>query len=556
MPVDDVPPAEEQAVPPRSSQEPSRTTEGGLEDAPAVQPPVEGIWAWVARLEGEVLTDDAVEAMAEKAEVELAEGALSDELAAPKVPVQLYDSPDEALTVDPLRLSEVDPKSFDIPIRTDREVQRWMRYFLGPGRRHFQRYLDRGGRYEPMMREKLAAKGLPQDLVYLSMIESGFNPHALSSAGAGGLWQFMPATGRMYDLRVDWWVDDRRDPIKSTDAAVAHLEDLHRMFKGDWELAWCAYNAGPGRVRGAMQRAGSKDFWTLARGGHLPRETANYPPKLMAAAILSKNAERYGFTINPHPPLAIDTVEVTGAAALDVLAELAGVTVDDLKALNPGLRRTATPVEGYLLSLPAGSGAPFATKLAKVPPTDRVRFAQHTVRKGETLGVIASRYGVSTDSLVKLNRLQDANRIVVGMSLLVPSNGASGTAPVASRPDAAQPVVTSGEKPSVAAAPVAPAERTVSYTVARGDTLSGIASRYGVSTKDLARWNKITDVHGIRVGQQLTIHRATWKMYEVRPGDSLGRIAQGQGCSVSDLRSWNGLSGDVIHPGQTLKIRQ
>jgi len=557
LPVDDAPPTGSAQAPsasddPQTDPDTAPEARHDLVHAPAVEAPVEGIWAWVARLEGEVLSDEAVEAMAEKAEAELAEGDLADELAAPKVPTELYDTPEQAVTVDPLRLAEVDPDAFDIPIRTDREVQRWMRYFLGPGRKHFQRYLDRSGRYVPMMQDRLQARGLPRDLVYLSMIESGFNPHALSSAGAGGLWQFMPATGRMYDLRVDWWVDDRRDPVKSTEAAVAHLADLHRMFKGDWLLAWCAYNAGPGRVRRAMSRAGTKDFWSLARGGHLPRETANYPPKLMAAAILSKNAERYGFSIDPAPPLQVDTVEVTGAAALDVLAELAGLTVDDLKHLNPGLRRTATPAEGYHLNLPLGVGSAFSTRLAKVPPDDRARFAQHTVKRGETLGRIAARYDVSTDALVKLNRLQDADRIVVGMSLLVPAQAGRATPTTI----ALAAPVTQQESQVSGVEPVKAAERTVTYTVRAGDTLSGIAARYGVKTGDLVRWNSLKDPSSIRVGQALTIRQATWSLYEVRPGDSLGRIASRQGCTVSELRSWNDLTGDVIHPGQTLRIRK
>lgn len=564
--VDDAPPADASAE--------GASPAGPDRETPAAEAPTEGIWAWIHRLEGEVLTDEVAAAVAERAEVEAAEREAEEVLSAPSVPTRLYDDPEEALTVDPLRLAEVDPSAFDIPIRTDPEVQKWMRYFLGSGRKHFQRYLDRSGRYLPLMHDRLEARGLPRDLVYLSMIESGFNPNALSHAGAGGLWQFMPATGRMYDLRVDWWVDDRRDPVKSTEAAVAHLADLHRMFNGDWLLAWCAYNAGPGRVRGAMRRAGTDDFWKLARGNYLPRETANYPPKLMAAAILSKNAERYGFRITPAQPLQVDTVEVEGAAALDMLAELAGIDVDALRSLNPGLRRTATPSEGYTLNLPSGTAPGFLRKLAAIPDSERTRYVNHTVQRGDTLSRIAARYGVDTRTLVRLNRLQDANRIVVGMSLLVPREaGAPRSATLvaaASPPGEAAAALDAAPGQTAVQAQAAPepegqaelvsathgAPEPLRYTVRAGDTLSGIAARYGVSIGDLARWNRLSDPSAIRIGQALTVHRVLWRTYEVRSGDSLGRIAQRQGCSVDDLRTWNDLRGDLIHPGQTLRIRR
>lgn len=524
-----------------------------LAEREASEAPTEGIWAWVERLEGERLTRETLEALEELAESRSDESAVEDEVLTTADP-----EPVEVDPSDPLRLKHVNPDDYDIPMVMNRDVQRWMRYFLGRGRPHFQRYMARSHIYEPMMRQKLEAAGLPGDLVYLALIESGFNAHALSHAGAGGLWQFMPATGRMYDLRVDWWVDDRRDPIKSTDAAIAHLADLHRMFDGDWYLAWSAYNAGPGRVRRAMKSAGSKDFWTLARGRHLPVETANYPPKLLAAAILAKNAEAYDIVYKPQPRLAVEVVKVDGAANLDLLAECAGVDVDTLKYLNPGLRRWATPSEGYLLNVPSGKVSSFQEKFAAVPRTERVRYGNHVVRKGETLGRIAAQHGVSVAEIVSLNHLKDANRIVVGMSLLVPRPDAS--VPVA-RPTAVAEATPAKSAPvasapnAAAAKPAAAASTAVRYEVRRGDTLSGIASRYGVSVRDLQAWNGLK-ASTIRVGQRLEIRRPTWREVEVARGDSLGRIASREGCSVRDLQSWNSLSGDVIHPGQVLRIRQ
>lgn len=526
LPVDDPPPAAAEPVP--------------LEDRLAQDVPQEGIWAWVARLEGEILSDEVLRSLAEQAEAERLENRLP---GAPEVPVEVYDRPAEVLASGPVTLAEIDPDDYDIPIAKNAHVSRWITYFTGKGRPHFQRYLDRSGIYQPMMAAKLEAAGQPKDLVYLAMIESGFNAHALSHAGAGGLWQFMPATGRMYDLRVDWWVDDRRDPLKATDAAVAHLGDLHRMFKGDWYLAWAAYNAGPGRVRGAIKRGGTRDFWKLVRGGHLPSETANYAPKLIAAAIIAKNAERYGFTRKSVTPIRVDVVKVDGAATLGLLAELAGLTIDELKALNPGLRRSATPAEGYALNLPGGSGRAFLTKLAQVPAKERVQFVHHTVRKGETLSKIAGRYGTTSSELVRLNHLKNADRIHVGMALVIPHDGAA-------------PVATPAPVAKAAPTPSRSGTHTVKYTVRRGDTLSAIAARYAVSTNDVARWNKLRSPSSIQAGQVLTIHRTPWKAYRVRAGDSLGRIAQSNGCSVSELKSWNGLKGDVIQPGQQLRIRR
>ncbi|MFK7927675.1 MAG: lytic transglycosylase domain-containing protein, partial [Myxococcota bacterium] len=288
LPVDDPAPAEPAAVP--------------LEDREATHAPQEGIWAWVVRLEGEILTPEMKRAIVERAREKRDQDAAGADGPADKADGSSKVASAKPAKTGPVVLSELDPDDYDIPLATNAHVRRWVNYFTGKGRPHFQRYLDRSAIYRPMMEAKLEAAGQPKDLVYLAMIESGFNAHALSHAGAGGLWQFMPATGRMYKLRVDWWVDDRRDPVKSTDAAVAHLGDLHKMFKGNWYLAWGAYNAGPGRIRGAMRRAGTSDFWKLVKGGHLPSETANYAPKLIAAAIVAKNAEQYGFIIKPATP--------------------------------------------------------------------------------------------------------------------------------------------------------------------------------------------------------------------------------------------------------------
>jgi membrane-bound lytic murein transglycosylase D len=406
-----------------------------------------------------------------------------------------------------------------------------------------------------MMHAALEEAGLPKDLVYLSMIESGYNAHAYSHADAAGLWQFIPSTGKLYDLRIDWWVDDRRDPEASLGAAIAFLGELHGMF-GDWRLAWAAYNGGPGRVRRAIERSGTKDFWTIAEGTSLHPETENYVPKIMAAAIIGKHPERYGFTgIEYEEELKYDTTRVDGAVELEVLARCAGTSVEELKALNPGLRRYATPAEGYDLRVPVGRRETFVAALAEVPQSERLTVVRHTVRRGETLSIIASKYGTTVSDVSRANNLRNVNKIYVGMSLVIPRHGgvdaSRETATLASVAPAAAPV----SKPAAKAKPA-------THVVARGDSLSGIATRYHVSVADLQRWNGIRNASHIEVGQRISLSGTGtgagagggWTTYTVKRGDSLGRIAGKYGCSVGDLREWNGIRGSVIHPGQKLKV--
>lgn len=567
-----------------------------LADKVAEEAPDEGIWTWVERLEGEVLSEAAAEAIAEREAAEEAEQALQFDVPEPRVPTRFYADPEAALTQDPLRLDQVDPSEFDIPVVINEPVKKWMRYFLGSGRKHYRRYQARASTYRPLMYRELRNKGLPDDLVYLSMVESGYNAHAYSRVGAAGLWQFMPSTGRLYDLRVDWWVDDRRDPMKSTVAAVEHLGDLHEMFDGDWYLAWSAYNAGPGRVRRAMQRGGTRDFWKLAAAKHLPSETSNYVPKILAAAIIGKHPERYGFDdVEPKPELRYDEVPVEGSVDLEVLAECAGIDLERFNYLNPGLRRWATPSEGYAVRVPAGRGESFATALADIPVAKRVRFVQHRVATGETLGRIAARYGVDVASLVKANSLRNANRIVVGQQLVVPVAGGresdGAVAEVATATDAPPPaehtvrrgdtlsgiarqhglsvaqlkqyndldhdMIRVGQVLSLQGGTDRSRTHTVQHTVQPGETLTAIAARFGVTVTQIVAWNDLTDPSMVRSGQRLTLRvpHGGWVSYTVRRGDSLGRIATRHQCSVADLKAWNGLTTSVIHPGQSLRIR-
>lgn len=610
------------------------------EDLPAEELPLsEDIWAWVEQMDGEIPTDEQVEAIEEMSEELSAENGVNE-----AVEPVILKSP----SGDPLMLDLVDPKEFDIPIVVNDDVRKWVVYFTGPGRKYYERYLSRATRYRPMMYKEIEKRGLPRDLVYLSMIESGYNAHAYSSAHAAGLWQFIPGTAKLYKLRLDWWVDDRRDPHYSTLAGLEFLSELHDMF-GDWWLAFAGYNGGPGRVRRATATAGSKEFFTLTKKGLLHVETANYVPKIIAAAIIGHHPERYGFTnVNYQDELKYDVVKIQGSVDLDAIAKTAGMTLADLQYLNPGLRRWATPPDGYDVRLPLGKKDAFGEAIAKLPKSERgateeVQFVRHKVKRGDTLSTIAAKYGVSTKALMGQNRLKNGNRIYVGMTLVISSKktgSAANPTPIvrheeppatngktawvasasaspkpasqeshAPAPAPAKPVhhtVKSGDtltnvanrygvtvsqirswsglksdtiyvgqkltvksgsasSASVASAPEPSSKGTskssgstsVKYTVRKGDSLSGIADRYKVSTKDLSSWNKIKDASSIYVGQQLTIRVAAsnWKSYTVRNGDTLGEIAEKNGCTVSEIQEWNSLKGTVISPGQTLRIR-
>lgn len=591
--------AEAEAVGADAEPEAQEPVEGGP-DAPAAAPDG-GVWEWVERMEGEIPSEAQVQALEEAAEVERAEQALVEEPAAAD-PSAFYADPAAAVAVstDPLFLDQVDPSEFDIPVVVNPAVRKWVEYLTGNGRKYYTKWISRSTRYRPMMYEQLAEAGLPADLVYLSMVESGYNAHAYSKADAAGMWQFIPGTARLYKLRLDWWVDDRRDPEASLGAAIEMLGELNEMFD-DWLLAMAAYNTGPGRVRRATQRTGSKDFWTLANGGHLHSETTNYVPKIIAAAIIGKHPERYGFTgIEYEPELKYEAVRVDGSVELEVLARCAGTTVKEIKALNPALRRFATPPEGYDVRVPVGTSEAFSVALAKVPKSKRVTVVHHKVRRGETLSAIATRYGVSTSSLSQANNLRNANRIYVGMSLRIPRKGdvrvAAASTPRATDSSPARPsahtvrrgdtlsgigarygvsvdqlkswnglrgsTIVVGQQLSLkgSGGTSSGAARMSTYTVRRGDTLSKIAAAHGMSSAELQRANGIRNASHIEVGQKLKVAGGTsssssWTTYTVRAGDSLGAIATRHKCTVAELKSWNQLRSTVIHPGQKLKVR-
>jgi len=312
---------------------------------------------------------------------------------------------------------------FSIPVVENGSVRYFLDFFTGKKRFFFARSLARSGRYLPMMVSILREEGLPEDLVYLSLIESGFSPQAYSKAKAVGPWQFIRGTGQRYGLKIDWWIDERRDPVKATRAAAAYLKDLHAQF-GEWFLAAAAYNAGERRVEKALQRSSQNDFWSLSQKRYLKHETRNYVPKFIAATLIARAPEKYGFgDVTYDPPMEYDEVTIQGALKLETAARLAKTTVEAIKELNPALRRDHTPPneDEFVLRVPVGKGEIFAQAYELLPESEkkvRVRIVTHRVKKGETLVSIARRYRQKVTQLMEMNDLK-SRRVRVGQELMI-----------------------------------------------------------------------------------------------------------------------------------------
>src|ERR671918_1500933 len=307
-------------------------------------------------------------------------------------------------------------------------VRYFINYYSKNQREHFANALARSGRYFPMIAKTLHEEGLPEELAYLALIESEFSPQASSPAGAVGLWQFVPSTARKYGLKMDSWVDERRDPIKSTRAAAAHLKELHGYF-GRWYLATAAYNGGQGAINRAMQSVGAKDFSALTEKANLSDETRNFVPRFVAAALIATDPKKYGFEdVIYDTPVEYEEVEVHGYLQLATVAEIAGTDGESIKELNPALLRGHTPPgeDSYLVKVPAGHAQVFAQAYQRSRETHSTQMVTHEVQRGETIFSIARRYGQKVRSLMELNGLTDS-RLRVGQKLMVILTGLRGT---------------------------------------------------------------------------------------------------------------------------------
>ena len=388
---------------------------------------------------------------------------------------------------------------------THPRVQYFVDFFSGKGHDRFQIWLGRMAQFEAFVRQRLVEHSLPSDLVYLALIESGFSTSAVSRARAVGMWQFMAATGRGYGLNIDSWVDERRDPIHATDAAVRHLVDLTTRF-GSPYLAAAAYNAGAGRVGRSLDKMSSTymresdsldlssdgAFFSLADTRLLKAETKDYVPKLIAAALIAKEPAKYGFApIDAVVPFSLDSVMVSGGTGLDLIARLADTTLDALRELNPNLLRNVTPPgREYPVRVPAGSAERVGQRYAEMEPDARRAIVIHTVKVGETLAGVAKRYAVSAELIRSANKNVIGSRLPSGRSIVIP--------------------LTSGIPASALREPSSAllAGRSVVHVVKSGETISGIAKRYRVSVTSIRLANKLTTTSVLRVGQRLAIRGA------------------------------------------------
>ena len=443
--------------------------------------------------------------------------------------------------------------TYDLPVVLNNRVRYFIERFQGERREVFAEGLARSGRYLDMFKRIMREEGVPTDLAYMPQIESSYKVRAYSRASAKGIWQFMSWTGRRYGLRINSWVDERSDPEMACRAAARYLRDLHDEL-GDWLLAIAAYNGGPGRVGRGVRSMRTTDFWTISgTSRYLRRETRNFVPAILAAIIMMKQPQAYGFgDVQPDDPIEYEIATIDSPTDLHVAAELAGVSVETLQELNPSIRRMVTPVDytDFRLRLPPGTGEAFERNYAALPPQRRLRYTEHVVRRGETLSVIARRHGTTVAAIQRANNIANPHRLSLGQHLIVPLSQTAGPA----------------GSSSVAQTSGAARGTRVTHRVQRGESLYRIARAYRTTIDSIARWNDIDPRRPIHPGQRLTIVVGTRiaggqatrgsgvVVHSVRRGDTLYDIAMHYNISVAQLKRWNNLRRNLIRPGDRLTI--
>ena len=481
-------------------------------------------------------------------------------------------------------LPRIDLSKTQVPLTINTDVEQSIAYFTeGNGRPFMEKWLRRTGRYFPMMKQVMKEEKVPEEIIYLSMMESGLNPSAVSWAKAVGMWQFIDETGSLYGLHNNWWFDMRRDPVAATRAAARYLRDLDNQL-GDWQLALAAYNCGPNRVREAEGEASSKNYWDIRP--FLPKETQRYVPLFIATTLISMDPVRYGFNnIVYDSAMKFDTVHVNEAIDLKALAKAAGVTEVEVKDLNPELLQPSTPPtelcgpSGYCLRLPVGASSSFYDRLAAIPPAERRPWLVHTVTRGETIRSIAKLYGLTSSQLAEYNDLSAGGKVKRGERLRVPMTV---MAPQTGTPETIAAADKGETEPLPTRVPLPPGKdgKLITHHVRHGETLQSIANANGVSVVSLRKWNNLSKHSHLRKGETLKIYekntpsvikpnakreasvspasnkKATkhWVTYHVRKGDTMGKIADNFGVTVHDIRAWNPNARRTVRLGQALKV--
>jgi membrane-bound lytic murein transglycosylase D len=443
----------------------------------------------------------------------------------------------------------------------NKRVRAQLKWYLEhPG--YMQRVMERARPILPFVLDELERRNLPSEIALLPIVESAYQAFAYSHGRASGMWQIIPSTGRFLGLKQNWWYDGRRDIIESTHAAIDYLESLARQFDGDWELALASYNAGPGRIRGAVRHNKKRnlptDFWSLTK---FRKETRDYVPKMFALRELFAHPAKYQLDLVPvGNQVTYEIVELDGQIDLALAADLAGITVNELYQLNPAFNRWATAPGGpHRLLLPLGKARQFKQAVSEVPPNERINWVRHKIKTGETLGHISSKYGTTVALIREVNNIR-GTRIRAGKYLMVPTatrSLQSYTMSQQSRTSKIQNTNRSGSKQV--------------HIVRSGQSLWSISRSYGVSTKALAKWNGIAPIDTLRVGQKLVVWTKGTNAqkvsinqtrpnnvlhalrYTVRKGDSLHLIANRFNIRVADIKRWNQI-GKYLQPGQKLKL--
>ncbi len=414
-----------------------------------------------------------------------------------------------------------------------------------------QKIAERSGPYIHYIVERLEEHGMPLELALLPMIESAYDPHAYSHAHAAGLWQFIPSTGRHFNLRQTNWYDGRRDIMASTNAAISYLKRLHDMFNGDWLLALASYNAGEGTVSRAIERNQRNglptDYWNLP----LPKETQDYVPRLLAVSQIIQTPDSYGVSLAPiaNEPY-FEKVAIRHQLDLARVAALSEVDEDELYQLNPAFKHGITLDGPRHLLVPVDKAESLSERLAELQPDSLVQWQRYQVRSGDNLQGIANRHNITVSTLRDINRLS-GHRLRVGQALLIPQSAARS----ALHEPSPRPSAVSQARPTVPA--------TRSYRVRKGDTLWQIAQRHQVSVSELQRWNNLKG-QSLRAGQLLTLRGnaspqaqpagKAKTLYKVRQGDSLSLIAQRFSVRTQHIQQWNPSLGRILKPGQTLTL--